>query len=245
MKQKALSLFLCLLLLSALVLNVSAASELPLVIDDANLLTNAERSHLENTADAIRSEYGIDVVILTVNGLGAKSARNFADDYYDRNGYADDGVLFLLAMEEREWYISTCGKAIRSLSDAEIQELGDTAVWYLSDGDYYEGFAAYLDTLHSCLAGRPIWLSLVVALLIGVAAAGIAILIMRSQMNTKRPQRSAGSYLTSGSYQLRVHQDMFLYSDVRKVRRQQNNSSGGSSHRSSSGRRHGGGGGRF
>ena len=81
-----------------------------------------------------------------------------------------------------------------------------------------------------------------VALLIGAAVGGIAILIMRSQMNTARAQRTAGSYLVSGSYQLRRAQDIFLYSRVTKTHRPKSNSGGGgsSTHSSSMGRSHGG-----
>ena len=81
----------------------------------------------------------------------------------------------------------------------------------------------------------------------GAAIAAIVVLIMRSSMNTKRPQRSAGEYIDSSSYNLWRNQDIFLYSQVRKVRKQTQSSSGGGSsvHRSSGGRSHGGGHGRF
>jgi uncharacterized protein len=73
---------------------------------------------------------------------------------------------------------------------------------------------------------------------------------MSAQMNTKLPQNSARNYLNQSSYQLHGHSDMFLYSNVTKVRRESSSSSGSggggsSTHRSSSGRSHGGGGGKF
>ena len=88
------------------------------------------------------------------------------------------------------------------------------------------------------------------ALLAGTVVATIALGIMRSQMNTARQQRGATSYMNSGSYNLKIQRDMFLYSNVRKVRRQESSSGGsrggGSSvHRSNSGRSHGGGHGKF
>ena len=92
-------------------------------------------------------------------------------------------------------------------------------------------------------------MALVISGLIGAVIGGITVLIMRACMNTKRPQRSAGSYLNDSSYHLRTNQDLFLYSNVTKTRIQQESSSsggGGSSvHTSSSGSSHGGGGGKF
>ena len=82
--------------------------------------------------------------------------------------------------------------------------------------------------------------------LIGCAVSGIVVLIMSACMNTKRPKNSAKEYLNKSSYHLYAHSDMFLYSNVSKVRKQESSSSGGSSvHSSSSGRSHGGGGGKF
>lgn len=282
MKRKMISLLLSLILLVSLVPNVLAAADLPMVVDNANLLTKEERDSLESKAQALRTEYEMDIVILTVDSLDGKNAQDYADDYFDENGYGYgaeySGILFLLAMAEREWYISTCGDAIYAVTDYSIQQLGETAVWYLSEGNYYDGFDAYLDALPSYLkayqAGSPVDSyadyfgddyhgeretvvyyeqeyepSIFLSLVIGIIAAAVVILIMRASMNTKRQQRSASNYTKAGSYHLRTHQDMFLYSNVSKVRRQQNNGGshgGGSSvHRSSGGRRHGGGGGRF
>ena len=287
MKRKAISLFLSILCLLTLSLQVSASSGLPLVVDQAQLLTESERDTLERTAQALRAEYETDVVILTVTSLDGKRAQDYADDYFDENGYGygEDysGILFLLAMSEREWYISTCGETIYAVTDYGVQQLGETAVWYLSEGYYYDAFDAYLNALPAYLeayrAGSPVdgyaddsgdyypgdqetvvyyerphSPNLVLSLMIGIVVAAVVIFIMRASMNTKRQQHGASGYMKPGSFHLRTHQDMFLYSKVSKVRRQQNNSSGGSHHRrgggssvhrSSSGRRHGGGGGRF
>ena len=285
MKRMLFSLLLCLLFLGSPVLTVLAAEnqeiteELPYISDYADVLTAEEELLLEIFAQSIQKEYAIDPVIVTIHSLNGKTAQNYADDYYDMTGYADNGILFLLAMDEREWYISTCGSVIYAVTDYTVQQLGDITVWYLSEGYYYDGFNAYLNELSSYLDayenGRPVdgyadyskdyyhgqreevvyydshsMNPFPIALLIGLVAAVISIIVMHAAMNTKRPQRSAGAYLRNGTFRLRLHQDLFLYSNVSKVRRQQNNGSGsrggGSSvHRSSGGRRHGGGGGRF
>lgn len=274
-KRKILAHLLIVLFFPFLLVKVQASYIGAHVLDSAGLLSSQELIELESKADNLMTEYGMDVVILTVDSLDGQSAQNKADNFYDENGYGDNGVLFLLAMEEREWYISTCGDAIYALTDYGIQQLGDVALPYLSDGDYYAGFAAFLNALPDYFdalnSGSPIdgyadysgeyyhgdrekvvnyeqSPSLVLSLVIGLVVAAVTVLIMRSTMNTKRKQRSAGDYLKEGSYNLRTRQDLFLYSRVSKIRRQQNTSSGGggsSVHRSSGGRSHGGGGGRF
>ena len=97
------------------------------------------------------------------------------------------------------------------------------------------------------------WSLLALAALFIVAAVGLVLWGLRSSMNTFRAQRNASSYIPAGSFHLTTRRDVFLYSNVSKVRRQ--SSSGGGSgrsrgggssvHRSSSGRRHGGRSGKF
>lgn len=86
-----------------------------------------------------------------------------------------------------------------------------------------------------------------IAFVIGAVVALIVLLIMRSQMNTAKAQRGAASYMDSSTYHIGLQRDIFLYSQIKKVRKSENNSGGGGSsvHRSSSGRSHGGGHGKF
>ena len=76
---------------------------IPYIADKAGLLTPEEITSLEEKAAELASEYNMDPVILTVDSLYGSSAQDYADDYYDSHGYREDGVLFLLAMAEREW----------------------------------------------------------------------------------------------------------------------------------------------
>lgn len=245
---------------------VFASSEysFPVIVDTAELIKPEDEKRLSAAAFSLCEEYEMDIVILTIDSLDGKNVREYADHFLEAN-YGEDGILFLLAIEEREWYISTAGKAIYALTDYAVQEIGREVVWYLSEEYYFDGFDAYLTQLDKYLCayqnGLPIdgisnengltsGEKILISVFIGAAVGGISIFAMRSTMNTKRPQRSAEDYLIRDSYRLRTHSDLFLYSNIRKVRRQQNTSrsggSGGSSvHRSSSGRRHGGGGGKF
>lgn len=274
MKHKIHILLLVLLLLPVLVFSASAEQTV-FVIDNAELLTDSEEEALEAAISDLRMTYEMDIVILTENSLQGARPQDHADDYYDQNGYAEDGILFLLSMEERDWYISTCGDAIYVLTDYGIQQAADAALPYLSDGAYYDAFDAFLDVLpeymDAFLSGAPIdgqadysgdyyhgdqeevvyyeepfEPSFLVAFLFGAVVALVPVLIMRLTMITKRPQKNAAVYLNKNTYRVIEHRDMFLYSNVTKTRKQENNTSGGSSvHRSSGGRSHGGGGGKF
>ena len=211
-------------------------------------MSSSEEAALEEKALALRQEYGMDVVILTVDSLDGKRPQEYADDYYDYNGYADDGLLFLLSMEDLkngdyygafDAFLDALPTYFSAYSDgAPIDGTVPTS------GDYYHG-----DQEDVVYYEQPRHVSIWISIVIGAVIGGITVLIMRACMNTKRPQRSAGSYLNDSSYHLRTNQDLFLYSNVTKTRIQQESSSsggGGSSvHTSSSGSSHGGGGGKF
>ena len=283
--KKVISVLLTLMLLSAFVISVAASEPAaPSVVDNACVLDSEEIGTLTEKASDLRNRYDMDVVILIVTDLGGKSAQDYADDYYDDNGYgvgADfSGVLLLIATESRDWWISTCGDAIYALTDYGIESIFSDFSGYLSVNNYYLAFETYLDCLpeyfDAYYDGNPIdghsgnyygpgsyspgdaediiyydedsfgITDILISLAVGCGISGIAVWIMSAQMNTKRPQNSAANYLKQGTYRLHGHSDLFLYSNVTKVRRQENSSSGGSSvHRSSGGRSHGGGGGKF
>lgn len=265
MKKRRFVFFMCLLLLFSLAANAFAQeSTLPLVIDGARLLDSIQEQSLEESAKALRDRYQMDVVILTLNSLDGKTPQEYADDFYDYYGYGigekKSGMLFLLSMQERDWYISTCGDAIYALTDYGIQQVGNAAVEYLSQGDYYSAFVVYLNTLESYLRAfqngspidgyadysgsyyhgdrehvvyynQPYTPNLMISIGVGLLISTITLLCMRGAMNTKRVQRSASEYMVAGSYNLRTQRDIFLYSRVSKTRRESD--SGG----------HGGGGG--
>ena len=149
-----LCLFLVLLLSAAFVLPCFATgrggslSGNPLVVDNAGLLSDAERSTLEQKAQSISNAHGCEVIILTVNGTGGKSAQDYAEDYYvDRNyGFGPDrnGILFFLDMGERDWHVATCGSAISAFPDDDIDFLVSRFLSDITSEDYAEAFDTYL-----------------------------------------------------------------------------------------------------
>lgn len=254
----------------------------PWVVDNAGLLSDEELYSLTEQIRSLRDALELEIVIVTTYGTDGKGAQSYADDFYDKNGYgygeSNTGILLLLDMEQREWYMSTCGDAIYIFTDFGLDQLGQTILPWLSQGDYYQAFRCWLEALpeyaeayrdsspidgyvqpdeYDSPYGDEIYYyddhvgiriqPFPIALVIGLVAAAITILVMRSRMNTARLQSGAVDYLKEGSFHLRQRSDMFLYSRVSRTARPKNTSSGGGSsvHRSSGGVSHGGRGGRF
>ncbi len=245
-------------------------STYPRLMDEAGLLSSDEAAEIKAKLDEISERQKFDVVIATVNSLSGKTPREYADDLYDYSGFGfgenKDGVLFLISMEDRDWYITTTGYGIAAITDAGREYIADKFTGYLSDGDYAEAFRIYANEVdrfvtNAVETGKPydagnlphdplslIWIpiSLVVGLIIAAGVVGG----MKSKLRSVNFAAAADSYVKPGSMNVRESRDMFLYSTVSRTAKPKDSdssvSSGGSStHTSSSGTTHGGGGGKF
>ena len=258
--KRIMILMLVLLLSIGVVMPVLAQDLMPRVVDQADLLSESEEASLCFQLDTISAQLGMDLVVVTAETLEGKSPMAYADDFFDYNGYAGDGVLLLVSMEDRDWWISTSGYGITAFTDAGIEYIGEQIVPSLSDGDYAGAFTIFADTcelfITQARAGEPFdshnlpkepfsfFSTLLVCLGIGFVIALIVTAVMKGQLKTVRAQSGAANYVKAGSLNVTHRQDLFLYRDVQR-REKPKESSGSSTHTSSSGRSHGGGGGKF
>ena len=236
------------------------AEAMPRLVDQADLLTDAQEAALLSKLDTISNKHGMDVVVVTADTLEGKSPTAYADDFYDYNGYCEDGILLLVSMEDSDWWISTAGYGITAFTDAGIEYLGNRFVPSLSDGDYAGAFEIYANTCDEFITqaktGDPydthnlpkepfaFLMNLGICFVIGLAIAAIATAIMKGQLKSVRSQSGAANYVKTGSLNVTHRQDLFLYRDVKRTAKPKD-SGGSSTHTSSSGRSHGGGGGKF
>jgi len=255
MKKRILTLVLCPVLLLCFCFSAAAAASR--VADGAALLYDYERSVLENKLAEISDRYEVDVVIVTTDSLGAKSAAAFADDYYDHNGFRPDGILLLVAIQEREWFISTTGSCIDAVNDDGIAYIEDEFLWYLSDGAYYEAFRTFAGCCDELLARAasgdpyeheedfPFLIYALLSLGVGLISAWMATAVMKGKLKSIRPQHAADDYVRRDSMQLSQQADLYLYSRVTRVAKPKDNGSKSGGRVSSSGVNHGGRGGKF
>ncbi len=238
---------LCGILLSCLLtLLPVAASEPPLVVDGADLLSASEEGDLLTELKTLRESYACDVAVITVTSLGGKSAMAYADDYYDDNGYGygpdDDGILLLIAIEERQWAIFTYGLGQEVLTEAALDRIEDDMVPDLSRGDYAGACRSFASGCEEALqnpSGFSWKTTLLISLVVGIILAFVTVSVMKGQLISVKSRNEANDYVRRDSLNLRNARDIYLYRTVSRVRRD-TDSSGGRTHRSSSGRSHGG-----
>lgn len=217
---------------------VSAASNGDPVVDMADLLSEAEEAKLEEKLEQVGQKYDIDLVVVTTDSLDGKSPREYADDYYDYHGYGADGVLLLVSMEDRDWYVSTSGKCIDRI---DYEDLSEYFLDDLRSGDYYDAFCRFAEGCDEAMQPKYLLVG-GICLIIGLVVGLITVSSMKGQLKTVRANNGAANYVRSGSFQLTNSRDIFLYAHRTRREKPKNNNS---SHSGSSGRSHGGGGGKF
>ncbi len=257
--KKTVSLILA-LLLSLCLMTTTVSAKNPNIVDDADLLTSQQEYLLETTTDVIRDDYDFEVVIVTVESTEGKSIEAFADDYYDYNGYGVDaeysGVILVVDMGSRNWFISTTGTGISLFGDGEIDYIEQEVIPYLSDGDYAACFSEFLDTCNEVLEldsqgedfsdyygytdqdyyyeddygysspGVDWTKNIFISLMVGFGVSLLIVFGMKSKLKTVRTKSEASDYVVPGSMNVTNAYERFLYRHVTKTPRQQNNSGG-------------------
>lgn len=125
------------------------------VYDEADLLTEIEETELQNLAQSMQEQWNMNFLVVTTSDAEGKSAREYADDFYDvcfPEDDQEDGVCYLIDMDHREIYLSTCGIAIRYLTDQRIERVLDAAYEKIAEGDYYGTFTAFFEETEKYLS---------------------------------------------------------------------------------------------
>jgi uncharacterized protein len=230
------------------------------VEDKAGLLSAQQEEALEGRISTLSVSLGLDIAIAVVESLDGKDIQSYADNYFESQNYGFgqnyDGGLLLLSIGDREWHITTSGRAMDFLTLRRIDAIGDAMTPYLSSGDYYQAFDVCLGRINS-YALEPaaydedigdnaalVYIAVIIASLIITL---VTMLAMKSKMNTAKAQRSASNFSKPGSFKLIRQSDIYLWSSVSKTPKAPppDTRSSSGAHTSSSGRSFGGGGGKF
>lgn len=233
--------------LSALIMSITlcvavSAADVSRLYDGADVLTDVEESVLLSELDSLSEQYMVDIVIATVETVGDDTVDAYVTAFYDENGYgygdSRDGVLLLVAMQEREYRILSNGLGADAVTPAEIDTIGSVVAASLGNEDY---MTAFLDFIEECayqidgeINGFPFKFvrNLFISLVIGFVVAFVVTGVMRGQLKSVRRQPAATAYTKQGSMQVTVANDFFLYRTVnrRKKEKSTSGSSGGGSH---------------
>ena len=236
----------CLLL--ALSLAPGAFAKGSYVLDDYGLYDSSTRQELEQSASQLASTYGVAPYLVVVDDIGSQSVRSFAESYWlDHDlGIGSDasGIMFLIAVDSRDYVTITHGTGIYAFTDYGIEQLEDAVVSYLGDDEWEDAAECYYEQCSSILAfcadkGEPfdshndpaarvvaLGMAFAIALLLALAVAFIVRRILKGQLKSVAAGSSAAGFL-AGSVVLTAQQDVFTGSHVSVVPLPKNDDNGG------------------
>lgn len=221
--------FVVLLLFASLLIPASAANRS--VQDHAGLLSSAEVNSLTDRITELKETYGVSIYLITLEGLNGKTPEEYADNYYDAN-LSGDAIIFVMSMQERLWTFRTFEGAVSVITDWDIEPIMQSAIPTLSAGRYFDSFSILLSLIAEEYENysTPNWaLRIGIPVVVGLIAAIVTLLIMRSKMKTDKQQHGAASYMVDGSFDLFRCHDIYLYSHTRRSLRSKSSSGGGRS----------------
>lgn len=233
------------------------AVEVYRLTDGADLLTEQDEIDLQEMLDEISLRQMVDIVVVTISSLEGLTAEAYADDFYDYNGYAKDGILFLVSIEERDWWISTVGYGETAMTEDDLEYVSDSIVEYLSEGNYADACFVFAELCDEIITNAvngegdvgqeepdqndddgnkpskkddnsfPVVSSTLLSTVIGFITSFFITKKDKNQLKTVHSQRAADRYVKPGSMQVTDNYEFFLYSKVESVEKQKNQNENG------------------
>ena len=156
--KKIYTVFAALAVFLVLFTNVAFATDLPkptknfFVNDFANVISNADEEKMQQQGEALFKECGAQVVVVTVKSLNGEDLENYslnlARSWRIGSDKNDDGILLLLAVDERKVRIEVGYGLEGALPDSKTGRILDTyGVDRFKKNDFSTGLAAVYDSL--------------------------------------------------------------------------------------------------
>lgn len=184
------------------------------VNDDARLLTEDERKELNDTLTEIGKRQGLDVAILTTKDTGGKALLDYAMTMYEALEYGQgknkDGILLVVNMETRKFWMATHGYGITAFTDAGISYISEKLGPSFKKEKYMKAFTTFgslcekfVEKAHN---GSPYdvgnmpfkwlpWYCVPISLLVGFICAVFVVSKKREQLHSVSFEDKAHNYM--------------------------------------------------
>lgn len=133
------------------------------VYDNAKLLSQGEEEQLSAEIKRVEQQHGVRIGIVTQPSLQGRDIGKVANAILDQGfrGATNGGIVLLINMEKREWYISTDNAMRARVTDGEgIKYIQERMVPKISKGQYSDGFRNYVSAVEKMVTyyakyGKP------------------------------------------------------------------------------------------
>ena len=151
MKQiRFMAVLLILFLVNGMPVSANEESSPPKVVDEAELLSEAEEAALTEQIYGIGEEHQIDVILVMKRQIQEADLNAEAKNLYNQNGYGigndKNAIMLIIELNSGNCRVVQFGNENTFLTGGDLtQLLKNVAANYLSPGQYSEGFQIYLE----------------------------------------------------------------------------------------------------
>lgn len=247
------------------IINTPSIDSSEKIYDFADIFTEKEEQELYNETKSFIDNTTLDLAIVTIDYNPKESTKEYADDFYDYNDFNLNGLVYVIDMYNREFYISTSGIALlyydnirientltsmdNSMYNARYKESATIMINHLSS--YYEQGYSSNSNKYTIDNGVVVYKTpYLILIIISLVVATITTLILAKRNKPVKLSKDSNLYLSKNNIKITNTQTNYINSHTTSVYIPPSNSSGGSSsgggfRTGSSGISHGGGGHRF
>ena len=127
------------------------------VNDFAGVLTGSQRLEIENRLAEFRKNTGAEIAVVTIKSLDGDTVENYAVELFREWGIGqegkDNGVLFLVAVDDREMRIEVGYGLEGLLTDAQSYWIEENiAVPAFRNNDFYSGISGVTDKIMAAVS---------------------------------------------------------------------------------------------
>jgi uncharacterized membrane protein YgcG len=207
------------------------------IYDNGNLLTEAEKTELEELFQEYSLKDEVDYVFLTTETTFGMESREYAKQFYKEKGFGynqknGDGNLLYIDMENRRVEIIDRGSCIDSIRDEEIENILDDVEDALRDEEYVQAAQIYVKEMHSAMVTDNGGHSMIRYFIYGILALIVAGIITASMVSGHKSHITVDAHTYSKKIRVnpKTKQDRFLrtVTTARPKEREKSHGSGGS-----------------
>lgn len=238
------------------------------VIDNTNVLSDSSKEEFELEIKEMSKLYDVDISIFMIDSFKGNDPKMYASQIFIDGGYGlnkdKDGIMLVVATQERHYEIITHGECINFFTDYGINLIQDKILPALKSSDFEKSSEEFLNIsniiLKQAKTGKPYDVNNpyktakyyifreVIALIVAILVATLIGFLLKKQMKQPETSKEAEQYVDSGSFKLGYKNDVFSHiSIVRNYNppKDDKNNGGSNTFSGSDGSSFGGGGGNF
>lgn len=155
--------------------SVKAAKNSGNITDQAGLLTRTEISDIEQQLEKLEEKTGWEAMAVTTEDAEGMGAVSYAESWLNEHLSGDNGIIYLIDMDNREIVVSGTGDAIDCLTDRHKDAILDAGYDKISDEEYAKTLEVMIRKTARYAYRQITWIEALVAALAALAAGGITV----------------------------------------------------------------------